>query len=154
MSQTGRKIITTNRKASFNYTLMQSYEAGIVLMGSEIKSIRENRINIQDSFVQERGDELWLHNAHISPYDRATHFGHTDPVRPRKLLLHRKEINTILSKMRERGLTVIPTTIYLEKGRAKATIALAQGKRLYDKRQDMATKDANRQIERALKGEN
>jgi len=147
----GRKIITKNRKASHDYELSTRYDAGLVLMGSEIKSIRDNRINLRDGFVQERGNELWLMNVHISPYEQASHFGHTDPLRPRKLLLHRREINQILSKIREKGFTIIPTIVYLERGRAKVEIALARGKKQYDKRATIAKKDAKRQIQRALK---
>lgn len=147
----GRKIITKNRKASHDYELSTRYDAGLVLMGSEIKSIRDNLINLRDGFVQERGNELWLMNVHISPYEQATHFGHTDPLRPRKLLLHRREINQILSKIREKGFTIIPTIVYLERGRAKVEIALARGKKQYDKRATIAKKDAKRQIQRALK---
>jgi SsrA-binding protein len=153
MKESGRKVITNNRKASHDYALLATYEAGLVLMGSEIKSIRDNRINIQDGFVQERNGELWLHQVHINVYEKAKTFGHIDPVRPRKLLLHRKEINQIITKMKERGLTVVPTNIFLQDGRAKVTIALAQGKKLYDKRQDIAKRDANRQIQRAMKGD-
>lgn len=148
-----RKTIARNRKASHEYTLLDSYDAGIVLMGSEIKSIRANKINIQDGFVQEKGGEMWLMNVHISPYEQATFFGHTDPLRPRKLLLHRKEINQLITKIRERGFTLIPTEVYLERGRAKVEIRLAQGKKLHDKRQAIAKRDADRQIQRALKGE-
>jgi len=142
----GRKIITQNRKASYNYNLLESYDAGIVLMGSEIKSIRNNRINIQDGFVQERAGELWLHNVHISPYEQAHHFGHHD-------LLHRKEIAQIVNRIRERGMSVVPTQVFLERGKAKVTIAVAQGKKLYDKRADIAKRDSDRQIQRALKGQ-
>lgn len=149
----GRKIITNNRKASHEYNLLNRYDAGLVLLGSEIKSIRNNRINISEGFVQERHDELWLMNVHISPYEPARIFGHSDPIRPRKLLLHKKEIAQILSRIRERGYTVIPTQVYLEKGRAKVEIALAQGKKLYDKRNAIAKRDADRQIRRALKEE-
>jgi SsrA-binding protein len=148
-----RKVIATNRKAAFNYNLLDNFEAGLVLMGSEIKSIRNNRINLQDGFVQERAGELWLMNVHISPYEQAAVFGHKDPLRPRKLLLHRKEIGQILQRVRERGLTIVPLTVYLEGGKAKVTIALAQGKKLYDKRADIARKDSERDIQRALKGE-
>lgn len=148
-----RKTIARNRKASHEYILLNSYDAGIVLMGSEIKSIRANKINIQDGFVQEKGGEMWLMNVHISPYEQATFFGHTDPLRPRKLLLHRKEINQLITKIRERGFTLIPTEVYLERGRAKVEIRLAQGKKLHDKRQAIAKRDADRQIQRALKGE-
>jgi len=145
------KVITTNRKARHDYTIGKTYDAGMVLMGSEIKSIRENRINLRDGFIQARGTELWLLNVHISPYEKAKHFGHTDPVRPRKLLLHRKEINQIISKSRENGSTIIPLKVYLDRGYAKIEIAIAKGKKLYDKRQDVAKRDAKRQIQRALK---
>lgn len=149
----GIKVITRNRQASHEYHLSDTYQAGLVLMGSEIKSIRENRINLKDGFVVDKGSELWLFNVHISPYEKAATFGHADPVRPRKLLLHRKEIAQIISKMRERGFTVVPTMVFLEKGRAKVEIAIAKGKKDYDKRADIAKRDADRQIRRALKGE-
>ncbi|MCI0710097.1 MAG: SsrA-binding protein SmpB [Chloroflexi bacterium] len=147
----GIKVITTNRKARHNYDLLTTFQAGLVLMGSEIKSIRANRVNLADGFVQERGDELWLMNVHVATYDSARHFGHTDPMRPRKLLLHRREINLILDKIREISFTAVPTKLYLERGRAKVEIAVARGKKLYDKRGDMAKRDAERQIRRVLK---
>jgi SsrA-binding protein len=151
MSGDGRKVITRNRKASHDYELGETYQAGIVLMGSEIKSIRDNRINLQDGFVQEQGGELWLLGVHINVYDQASAFGHSDPLRPRKLLLHRKEINRIITRLRERGYTVVPLSVYLERGRAKVEIALAKGKKLYDKRQSIAKRDSDREIRRALK---
>ncbi len=147
----GRTIITKNRKAHRDYLVKDRYDAGLVLMGSEIKSIRAHRINIADGFVQERNRELWLLNTHIAPYAKAKHFGHSDPRRPRKLLLHRREINRIISKLRESGMTAIPLQVYLERGRAKVEIGIARGKRQYDKRADLAKRDARRQIERALK---
>lgn len=148
----GRKIITKNRKARRDYLVKDRYDAGLVLMGSEIKSIRAHQINISDGFVQARNRELWLLNAHIAPYAQARHFGHTDPRRPRKLLLHRREINRIISKLRENGMTAIPLQVYLERGKAKIEIGVAKGKKQYDKRADLAKRDARRQIERALKG--
>jgi len=148
---TGRKVVTKNRKAHHEYLVTDRYDAGLVLMGSEIKSIRDNRINIADGFVQEKGRELWLMNVHIAPYEQAKHFGHSDPRRPRKLLLHRKEINRILLKIRDSGMTTIPLQVYLEGGRAKVEIGVARGKKQYDKRADIAKRDAQRQIERALK---
>lgn len=148
---TGRKVIAKNRKAHRDYLVKDRYDAGLVLMGSEIKSIRANRINIGDGFVQEKERELWLMNTHIAPYAQAKHFGHADPRRPRKLLLHRREINRIVSKLRENGMTAIPLQVYLERGRAKIEIGIAKGKRQYDKRADLAKRDARRQIERALK---
>lgn len=147
----GRKIITKNRKAHHNYAVSTRYDAGLVLMGSEIKSIRNNRINIGDGFVQAKDNELWLMNVHIAPYEQAKHFGHSDPRRPRKLLLHRREINRILIKLRDDGVTTIPLQVYLEHGRAKVEIGVAKGKKQYDKRADLAKRDAQRQIDRALK---
>ena len=148
----GRKMITVNRKAKHDYLLMDRYDAGMVLKGAEIKSIRQNSINLKDGFVQERDNELWLMNVHISPYKQASkHYSNLDPERPRKLLLNRREINQIIGKIRERGFTVIPTAVYLENGRAKVEIALARGKKKYDKRQDLAKRDAQRNIERALR---
>lgn len=148
-----RKIISRNRKAGFDYHIISTYDAGLQLMGSEIKSIRDNRINIQDGFIQEKKGELWLMNVHISLYEQAKNFGHKDPIRPRKLLLHRKEISQIITRIREKGYTVIPLNIFLQNGRAKVEIAIAQGKKMYDKRQSLAKKDADMQIRRALKGD-
>ena len=150
-NKSGRKIISRNRKALHDYELIESYDAGLALMGSEIKSIRQNRINLRDGFVQERDGELWLMNVHISPYEQASLFGHSDPMRPRKLLLHKREIGKIISQLRERGLTAVPTTVYLERGYAKVEIAVARGKRSYDKRAAIAKRDADKQIRRALK---
>jgi len=147
----GIKIIARNRKASHEYFLEDRYEAGIVLTGSEIKSIRANKISLVDGFVQERGGELWLMGVHISPYEQGGAFGHVDPVRPRKLLLHKREIARISDRIRERGYTVVPTMVYLTRGLAKVEIALAKGKRLYDKRQTLAKRDSEREIRRALK---
>jgi SsrA-binding protein len=147
----GRKIVTKNRKAHHEYSITDRYDAGLVLMGSEIKSIRGNRINIADGFVQAKGRELWLMNVHIAPYEQAKHFGHSDPRRPRKLLLHRREINRILMKIRDSGMTTIPLQVYLERGKAKVEIGVARGKKQYDKRADIAKRDAQRQIDRALK---
>lgn len=147
----GRMIIATNRKARHDYFLEETYEAGLVLVGSEIKSIRDRRVNLRDGYVQYRDGELWLINVHIADYKQAgPHYGH-DPLRPRKLLLHRKEINRIASKMQEKGYTLIPTVLYLKRGRAKVEIALARGKKQYDKRQALARRDSQRQIERALR---
>jgi len=145
-----RKVVATNRKASHDYSLEESIEAGLVLMGSEIKSIRDNRVNLRDGYVLEQNGELWLMNVHISNYEQAGVFGH-EPLRPRKLLLHKKQIARLISQLRERGYTLIPTTLYLKNGRAKVEIALARGKKQYDKRADLAEKDSRREIERALR---
>ncbi|MAU09674.1 MAG: SsrA-binding protein [Anaerolineaceae bacterium] len=147
----GRKIVSRNRRARHDYNLEKSYDAGLVLMGSEIKSIRDNKVNLADGFVQERGGELWLMNTHIAPYEKAHTYGHTDPRRPRKLLLHKREINQIITQIRESSYTAVPTTLYLERGLAKVEIAIARGKRMYDKRQAIAKRDAQRDIERALR---
>lgn len=146
-----RKVITRNRKATHDYILLETFEAGIVLKGVEIKSIRANQVNLQEGYVEEMGDELWLMQVHITPYPQASGWDVIDPVRPRKLLLHHKEILRIRSALREKGLTVVPTQIYLVNGRAKVEIALARGKKQYDKRQDIAKRDADRDIRRALK---
>jgi SsrA-binding protein len=147
----GIKIITKNRTAHHEYHISDTYEAGLVLKGSEIKSIRGNRINLKDGFVQARGSELWLLNVHIALYDQANQYGHTDPTRARKLLLHKREIAQIMTWIRENSQTAIPTRLYLKHGLAKVEIGLATGKKLHDKRQDLAKRDAQRQIERALK---
>jgi SsrA-binding protein len=145
------KVIARNRKAFHNYHVEDRYDAGIVLMGSEIKSIRNNKINLTDGFVQDRDGELWLMGVHISPYEQASTFGHADPVRPRKLLLHKREIGRITSQIQLRGYTVVPLQVYLERGLAKVEIAMAKGKKQHDKRQAIAKRDAQRAIDRALK---
>jgi SsrA-binding protein len=153
MKDSGRKIISKNKKAYHEYHIQEVYEAGIVLTGSEIKSIRANRISLRDGYVEERNGELWLVGVHISPYEQASIFGHSDPLRPRKLLLHKKEINRISDQIQQKGFTAVPTMVYLERGRAKVEIALAKGKKLYDKREAIAKRDTQREIQRALKGE-
>lgn len=147
----GVKVITRNRKAAHDYTLGRKFEAGLVLRGAEIKSVRQNRINLQDGYVEERDGELWLLNVNISPYDQAGTYGEFEPMRARKLLLHKREIAQIISQLRERGYTAVPTSVYLKRGRAKVEIALAKGKRQYDKRADIAKRDSDRQIRQALK---
>jgi SsrA-binding protein len=147
----GIKVIARNRRASHDYHLEKTFEAGMVLHGSEIKSIRANRINLQEGFVQERDGELWLMNVHISPYKQAGVYGYVDPMRPRKLLLHKKEIVQIISRIRERGYTVVATMVFLQNGKAKVEIALAKGKKQYDKREDLAKRDSEREIRQALK---
>ncbi|MEM6282621.1 MAG: SsrA-binding protein SmpB [Chloroflexota bacterium] len=147
----GIKIVSKNKKAFHDYEITDTYEAGLVLKGSEIKSIRGGRVNMRDGYVQEKGGELWLMGVHISLYEQATHFGHNDPLRPRKLLLHKKEIAQIMTWIRENTYTAVPTKLYLKNGRAKVEVGLAKGKKLYDKRQTKAKRDADRQIQRALK---
>ena len=144
------KVIATNRKAARDFHLSGRCEAGLVLTGTEIKSIRAGRVNLADGYVQPRNGELWLINVHVAPYDPAGRHGH-DPRRMRKVLLHRREIDRLISSVRERGYTIVPTRLYLKDGRAKVEIALARGKRKYDKRQVIAKRDAERDIARALK---
>ena len=151
MTTEGIKIIARNRRASHDYHLEETFQAGLVLVGSEIKSIRANRINLQEGFVQERDGELWLMGVHITPYEQAGVYGYVDPLRPRKLLLHQKEIARIISRVRERGYTVVPTMVFLQRGKAKVEIALAKGKRQYDKRADLAKRDSDREIRQAMK---
>lgn len=146
----GIKIIAHNRKASFLYSLSEKFEAGLVLMGSEVKSLRDGRANLSDSYIDTRRGELHLFNAHISPYPAANRFNH-EPLRPRKLLLNHHEIEKITARMRERGFTVVPTKMYFKKGRAKCEIALAKGKKLHDKRESIRRKEQERVISRAVK---
>ncbi len=146
----GRKVIATNRKASHQYFLEDRYEAGLVLTGTEIKSIRAGRANLQQAYVLPRGDELWLIDAHIAPYEHGSRQNH-DPRRPRKLLLHRRQINRLISQVSTRGYTIVPTLLYLKEGRAKLEIALARGKRQYDKREAIAKRDSDRQVARAIR---
>jgi SsrA-binding protein len=146
----GIKVIATNRKAGRDFTLEDRREAGLVLTGTEIKSIRAGRVNLSDGYIQPRDGELWLLNVHIAPYDPAGRYGH-EARRPRKLLLHRREIDRLTARVHERGYTIVPVRLYLKEGRAKVEIALARGKRKYDKREAIAKRDAERDIDRALK---
>ena len=143
--------IAVNRKAHHDYFLTDAREAGIALTGSEIKSIRAGHVSLQDSYVAVRDGEAWLVGAHVAQYEEASRQNH-NPRRDRKLLLHRYEIDRLRSKVREKGLTIIPTRLYLKDNRAKVEIALARGKRHYDKRQALAERDAKREMARAAKG--
>jgi len=147
----GIKVVARNKKAFHEYHIEDTYQAGLVLLGSEIKSIRAGRVNLRDGYAQDRDGELWLMNVHITPYEQADQWGHEDPMRPRKLLLHRREIDRIITHIRERGYTAVPTRLYLERGLAKVDIAIAKGKKKHDKRATMAKRDAERDIRRALK---
>lgn len=146
----GIKVVAKNRRARHDYELLEFYEAGIVLTGTEIKSVRANKVSLQRSYVQNRNNQLWLMECHIAPYEHAGYEQH-DPTRPRKLLLHRREINQIIEALTMKGLTMVPTKMYLKDGWAKVEIALARGKKQYDKRADLARRDAKRQVERALR---
>lgn len=146
------KIVATNRKARHEYFLLESFEAGIALLGSEIKSIRQGQISLAEAYVRlDEGREAWLVDAHIAPYEQASQFNH-DPRRPRRLLLHRDEIRRLWNDVRQKGVTIIPVRVYLKDGRAKVEIAIAKGKKLYDKRDDIAKKDVEREIARDWRG--
>jgi SsrA-binding protein len=147
---TGVKVVATNRKARHEYFLLEFYEAGLALHGSEIKSIRAGQISLAEAYVQVEEQQAWLVDAHIAPYEQAGHFNH-EPRRPRRLLLHRSEIKDLWDAVRQKGVTVIPTQVYLKEGRAKLQIAIAKGKKLYDKRAAIAKRDAQREIEREFR---
>lgn len=144
------KVVATNRKARHEYFILDTYEAGIALQGSEIKSIRAGKISLAEAYITIDDHEAWLVNAHIAPYDQASHFNH-DPLRPRKLLLHRAEINRLWNQVRQKGVTIVPLRVYLKEGRAKVEIASAKGKKLYDKRAEIARRDVDREIQRQLR---
>ncbi len=144
------KVVATNRKARHEYFILDTYEAGISLQGSEIKSIRAGQISLAEAYVQLDGKQAWLVEAHVAPYEQASHYNH-EPRRPRKLLLHKSEIRAIWDDVRKKGVTVIPLQVYLKDGRAKVEIAVARGKKLYDKRQDLARRDAERELQRSFR---
>ena len=148
----GEKLIADNRRARHDYELLERVEAGIVLTGTEVKSLRASRATLQQAYADVRDGEVWLVGFHIAPYEQAAQGGH-DPDRPRKLLLHRREIERLYAQLREKGLTLVPTRLYFKDGRAKLELALARGKATIDKRRDLARRDADRQIERALKAQ-
>ena len=150
MAPKGEKLIVDNRRARHDYHLLDRVEAGLVLTGTEVKSLRDGRASLQQAYAEVRDDEAWLVGAHISVYDQGNRANH-DPDRDRKLLLRRKEIDSLAGKVRERGLTLVPTKLYFRDGRAKVELALARGKETRDKRRDIARREADRQIERALK---
>ena len=144
------KTIATNRKAYHNYHIGDGIEAGIVLTGSEIKSIRSGRVSLGDAYVRPEKGELWLHNAHIARYEASSYMSH-EPKRPRKLLLHRKEVSNLISKVSEKGLTLVPTRLYIKGSIAKVEVALAKGKRQYDKRESISRREVERELARATK---
>ncbi|RPJ40322.1 MAG: SsrA-binding protein SmpB [Chloroflexi bacterium] len=149
----GVKVVANNRKAHFEYFLLEHFEAGISLHGSEIKSIRAGQMSLQEAYVDidEVHREAWLLGAHVAPYDPASRFNH-DPVRPRRLLLHKDEIRELWEAVRQKGVTIVPVQVYLKDGRAKVDLAIAKGKKLYDKRQEIAKRDAEREIAREARG--
>jgi SsrA-binding protein len=142
--------IAVNRRARHDYDVEETFEAGLVLTGSEVKALRAGKANLKDSYGRIERDEVWLWNAHISPYGPASQFGH-EPTRTRKLLLHRDEIQRLTGKVKERGLTLVPLRLYFKNGRAKVQIALARGKKLHDKRAAIREREVQREMDRALK---
>lgn len=145
----GRKIVARNRKARHEYEILETYEAGIVLRGPEVKSVRAGNIAFRDAFARLEGGEMLLYNLHISPYDPATH-QNEDPTRVRKLLLHKQEIRRMVGKVEEKGLTLIPLDVYFARGYAKVTVALARGRKLYDKRDKLKKQTQEREAKRAM----
>jgi len=144
------KIVTQNRKVRHEYHILDRWEAGIVLVGTEVKSLRDGKASITDSFARIERGEIFLHHLHISPYEKGSFFNH-DPLRIRKLLLHKKEIRKLKGRVEEKGLTLIPTKVYFKDGKAKVELALARGKKFYDKRADIAKRDIDRDIERTIR---
>lgn len=143
-------LIAQNKKANHDYFIEETYEAGIVLQGTEIKSIRARRVNLKDSFARIHNGEVYIHNMHISPYEHGNRYNH-DPIRTRKLLLHRKQISKLIGETKETGYTLVPLKIYLKNGFAKLLLGLGKGKKQYDKREDLKRKEAKRDIERAFR---
>ena len=144
------KVVATNRKAHHDYNILETYEAGIALLGSEIKSVRDNRVSLGEAYIRADGGELWLVGAHIARYEAASYMSH-EPTRARKLLMHRKEIRILMGKLAEKGLTLIPLRMYIRERTAKLEIGLGRGKKLYDKRETIMRRESDREIERTLK---
>lgn len=145
-----RKLVTDNRRARHDYHIEDTFEAGLVLQGTEVKSIRLGKVNIRDSFARIKDGQVFVHGMHISPYEQGNRFNH-DPLRVRKLLLHKREIRRLIGKTKEEGYTLVPLKLYFLRGKCKVEIAVAKGKHLYDKRESIAKKDAARRVERAMK---
>ncbi|MDE0395499.1 MAG: SsrA-binding protein SmpB [Gammaproteobacteria bacterium] len=149
---TGRRTVATNRKARHRYQLLDQWEAGLVLVGPEVKSVRAGKVSFKDSFAKIEGGEVWLHNLHITPYDSANRWN-ADPERPRKLLLQRREIRKLVAAVEQKGLTLVPLNLYLKGPYVKATLALAKGKQLHDKREALRRRTQEREARRAMRGE-
>ncbi|QSO54717.1 SsrA-binding protein SmpB [Alicyclobacillus curvatus] len=147
------KSLAQNRKAYHDYFIEDTFEAGLVLSGTEIKSIRKGSANLRDAYAQVQNGEVWVYNMHVSPYEQGNRFNH-DPTRPRKLLLHKSEIAKLIGAVKEQGYTLIPTKLYIRNGYCKVELGLAKGKKQYDKRESAKARDANREIQRALRDRN
>jgi SsrA-binding protein len=148
----GRRVVATNRKARHEYEILETFEAGLVLKGPEVKSVREGKIGFQDAFARVDRGEVWLHSLHISPYEQANRYNE-DPLRPRKLLLHAQEVRRLLGKVEEKGLTLVPLDVHFTRGYAKVTLGLARGRRLYDKREKLKRQTQEREARRAMSSE-
>lgn len=146
----GKKIVARNRKALHEYDVLETWEAGLVLVGPEVKSIRAGKVSLSEAFARVDNGEAWLYDMHISPYDPASRWN-VDPVRPRKLLLRSQELRKLIGATREKGMTLVPLDLYFRRGYARVTLALARGKKLHDKREDLKRRDAEREIERATR---
>ncbi|WP_416828480.1 SsrA-binding protein SmpB [Ectobacillus polymachus] len=144
------KTVAQNKKGFHDYFIEETYEAGLVLQGTEIKSIRAGRVNLKDSYARVQNGEVWVYSMHISPYEQGNRFNH-DPLRPRKLLLHKKEIAKLMGDTKEVGYTLVPLKIFLKNGYAKISLGLGKGKKNYDKREDIKKKEAKREVERAFR---
>jgi SsrA-binding protein len=151
-NEDGRKVVATNRKARHEYEILERFEAGLVLRGPEVKSVRDGKVGFQDAFARVEKGEAWLYDLHISPYEQANRFNE-DPLRPRKLLLNRDEIRRLIGKVEEKGLTLIPIELYFRRGYAKVTLALARGRKLYDKREKLKKDAQEREARRAVHSE-
>lgn len=147
----GYKIVSDNRQARYLYEILETYEAGVQLTGTEVKSIREGKVNLQDAYALIRNNEAWLLNVHISPYTGSGQYFNHEPRRTRKLLLHRQEIRKLIGRVEQQGLTLVPLKMYLKRGLVKVSIALGKGKKLYDKREDLKRRQDKRDMERAMK---
>jgi SsrA-binding protein len=145
-----QKVVVQNRRARHEYHVLDTWEAGLVLTGTEVKSLREGRGNLQDAYARVDNGEVWLHNMHISPYEQGNRFNH-DPLRPRKLLLHRNQIRKLIGQVEKSGLTLVPLDVHFTRGRAKVNLALVRGKKLHDKREDLRKRDAEREMQRSFK---
>ncbi len=150
MPPKGSKVVASNRRARHDYDILETYEAGMVLTGSEVKALRTAKVQLADAYAAERDGELWLHGAHIAPYSHSSAATGHEPMRPRKLLLHRGEIDGIVTRLNREHLTLVPLSLYFRGGRAKAELALARGRKKHDKRQAIAARDAAREAERAF----
>ena len=150
MAKESMKLVANNKKAYHDYFVDEKYEAGLVLHGTEVKSLRMGKCSIKESFIRIENGEIWVYGMHISPYEMGNIFN-KDPLRPKKLLMHKAEINKLLGKIKEKGFTLVPLQVYFKEGRAKIEVGLCRGKKLYDKRQDIAKKDQRREAEKDFK---